>query len=131
MIILTGTGLNIYLSASAFLYFLICIYTWCQSVLATVSVFLRDMFYIYGIIIQILSYMTPIMYDINMLDPRLQIILKLNPLYHIITFARTIILYHQIPTTMDFAACIISSVASLIIGVVVFRKNQDKFIYYV
>ena len=74
--------------------------------------------------------MTPIMYDINMLDPRLQIILKLNPLYHIITFARTIILYHQIPTTMDFAACIISSVASLIIGVVVF-KNQDKFIYYV
>ena len=89
------------------------------------------MFYIYGIIIQILSYMTPIMYDINMLDPRLQIILKLNPLDHIITFERTIILYHQIPTTMDFAACIISSVASLIIGVVVFRKNQDKFIYYV
>ena len=99
--------------------------------LATVSVFLRDMFYIYGIIIQILSYMTPIMYDINMLDPRLQMVLKLNPLYHIITFARTIILYHQIPTSMDFAACIISSIASLIIGAVVFRKNQDKFIYYV
>ena len=98
---------------------------------ATVSVFLRDMFYIYGIIIQILSYMTPIMYDINMLDPRLQMVLKLNPLYHIITFARTIILYHQIPTSMDFAACIISSIASLIIGAVVFRKNQDKFIYYV
>ena len=71
-------------------------------------------------------------YSVNpMLDPRLQMVLKLNPLYHIITFARTIILYHQIPTSMDFAACIISSIASLIIGAVVFRKNQDKFIYYV
>ena len=133
VIILTGTGAEyLSFSASRFPLFFLFVFTLGVSLfLATVSVFLRDMFYIYGIIIQILSYMTPIMYDINMLDPRLQIILKLNPLYHIITFARTIILYHQIPTTMDFAACIISSVASLIIGVVVFRKNQDKFIYYV
>ena len=132
VIILTGTGLNIYHFLLPLSFIFLFVFTLGVSLfLATVSVFLRDMFYIYGIIIQILSYMTPIMYDINMLDPRLQIILKLNPLYHIITFARTIILYHQIPTTMDFAACIISSVASLIIGVVVFRKNQDKFIYYV
>ena len=145
VIILTGTGLNIYhfLLPLSFIFLFVftlgvrglntaaTIWLGVSLFLATVSVFLRDMFYIYGIIIQILSYMTPIMYDINMLDPRLQMVLKLNPLYHIITFARTIILYHQIPTSMDFAACIISSIASLIIGAVVFRKNQDKFIYYV
>ena len=132
VIILTGTGLNIYHFLLPLSFIFLCVFTLGVSLfLATVSVFLRDMFYIYGIIIQILSYMTPIMYDINMLDPRLQMVLKLNPLYHIITFARTIILYHQIPTSMDFAACIISSIASLIIGAVVFRKNQDKFIYYV
>lgn len=132
VIILTGTGLNIYHFLLPLSFIFLFVFTLGVSLfLATVSVFLRDMFYIYGIIIQILSYMTPIMYDINMLDPRLQMVLKLNPLYHIITFARTIILYHQIPTSMDFAACIISSIASLIIGAVVFRKNQDKFIYYV
>ena len=114
VIILTGTGLNIYHFLLPLSFIFLFVFT------LGVSLFLATV-----------SYMTPIMYDINMLDPRLQIILKLNPLYHIITFARTIILYHQIPTTMDFAACIISSVASLIIGVVVFRKNQDKFIYYV
>ena len=32
---------------------------------------------------------------------------------------------------VNIAGCIISSIASLIIGAVVFRKNQDKFIYYV
>ena len=100
-------------------------------ILSTISVFLRDMFYIYGIVLQILTYMTPIMYDITMLDPRLQLVLKLNPLYHIITFARTIILYHQMPSTTSFIACTVSSLVSLLIGLVVFKKNQDKFIYYV
>ena len=99
-------------------------------VLSTVSVFLRDMFYIYGIVLTILTYFTPIMYDINMLDPWIQRVLKLNPLYHYITFARTIILYDQIPSVRSFVICGVSAVVVLIIGVVVFKKNQDKFIYY-
>jgi len=89
------------------------------------------MFYIYGIVIQILTYMTPIMYDINMLSPKLQMVLKLNPLYHIITFCRTIILYHEMPDLRAFLICGGSAVIMLIIGLVVFKKNQDKFIYYV
>ncbi len=132
VIILTGTGLNIYhfLLPVSFL-FLFLFTLGVSLILATVSVFLRDMFYIYGIVLQILTYMTPIMYDINMLDPRLQIVLKLNPLYHIITFARTIILYHQVPSTQSFVICAVSALVSLVLGVIIFRKNQDKFIYYV
>ena len=99
-------------------------------VLSTISVFLRDMFYIYGIVLTILTYFTPIMYDINMLDPWMQNILKLNPLYHYITFARTIILYGQMPSVNNFLVCGLSAVFALFIGVVVFKKNQDKFIYY-
>ena len=57
-------------------------------ILSTLTVFLRDMLYIYGIVITILTYFTPIMYDISMLDPWIQQVLKLNPLYHYITFAR-------------------------------------------
>ena len=99
-------------------------------VLSTISVFLRDMFYIYGIVLTILTYFTPIMYDINILDSWIQRILKLNPLYHYITFARTIILYNQIPSLKSFVICGVSAVVVLIIGVVIFKKNQDKFIYY-
>ena len=132
VILLTGTWLNIYhLLLPVSFVFLFIFTLGIGLILATVSVFLRDMFYIYGILLQILTYMTPIMYDISMLDPRLQLLLKLNPLYHIITFGRTIILYHQIPSGMDFAVCFLSSLVSLVIGVLVFRKNQDKFIYYV
>lgn len=132
VIILTGTGLNVYHLLLPYSFLCLFVFTLgIGFILSTISVFLRDMFYIYGIVMQVLSYMTPIMYDINMLDPRLQMVLKLNPLYHIITFARTIILYHEMPSLSAFLICGGSAVITAVIGVIVFRKNQDKFIYYV
>lgn len=132
VIILTGTGLNIYHLVLPLSFVFLFMFTLGVSlILSTIAVFLRDMFYIYGIMIQILTYMTPIMYDINMLDPKLQILLKMNPLYHILTFARTIVLYHEMPSVQAFVICAGSGIASLLIGMIVFRKNQDKFIYYV
>lgn len=94
-------------------------------ILSTISVFLRDMFYIYGIVITILTYFTPIMYDISMLDPWIQHVLKLNPLYHYITFARTIILYADMPSIRSFLICGGSAIVVFLIGVIVFKKNQD------
>ena len=99
-------------------------------ILSTISVFLRDMFYIYGIVLTIMTYFTPIMYDISMLDPIIQKVLKLNPLYHYITFARTIILYDQVPSLRSFVICGASCLIVFIAGVIIFKKNQDKFIYY-
>ncbi len=101
-------------------------------ILSTIAVFLRDMFYIYGIILTIWTYLTPIMYDISIIDnPILQFIMKLNPLYQYINFARSIILYHWIPTAGQFAGCAISAIFFLLVGAFVFKKNQDKFIYYI
>ena len=128
----TGTGVNIY---HIFLpYAFICLFMFTLGmgfILSAVSVFLRDMFYIYGIIIMMWTYLTPIMYDISVISPTLQPFLKLNPLYHYINFAREIILYGRVPQPFTWITCLISSVIVLIIGVMVFRKTQDKFIYYV
>lgn len=99
-------------------------------ILSTISVFFRDMFYIYGIIVLLWTYLTPIMYDINMLSSTFIPILKINPLYHYINFARMIILYREVPSLGSWGACLLSSSVVFIIGVIVFKKNQDKFIYY-
>lgn len=128
----TGTGINIY---HIFLpYAFLCLFMFTLGmgfILSAVSVFLRDMFYIYGIVIMMWTYLTPIMYDISTISPTLQPFLKLNPLYHYINFAREIILYGRIPQPFTWLTCIVSAVVVLIIGVVVFKKTQDKFIYYV
>lgn len=133
VVLFTGTGLcwqHILLP-----YSFICLFIFTLGmcfILSTVAVFLRDMFYIYGIVITIWTYMTPIMYDINMVGASKFIyLLKLNPLYQYINFARTIILYHRVPTLGQFGMCLASALVVLFIGIIVFRKNQDKFIYYI
>jgi ABC-2 type transport system permease protein len=100
-------------------------------ILSTISIFFRDMFYIYGVILTLWTYATPIFYDISMLNPTVQNILKWNPLYMYIDFARTIILHNQMPSLNSFIMCALSSIIILILGVFVFRKKQDQFIYYV
>lgn len=132
VIFATGTGINWYhfLLPYAFL----CLFLFTVGfglILATISVFLRDMFYIYGIITMIWTYLTPIMYDINMISSKFQIFLKLNPLYQFINFARTIILYGNMPTVGQWAGCGVSAIIVLLFGIFIFRKKQDKFIYYV
>ncbi|NMA51105.1 MAG: ABC transporter permease [Mollicutes bacterium] len=133
IIIATGTGLN---WAHLFLpYSFICLFLFTVGmgfILSTIAVFIRDMFYIYGIIITIWTYLTPIMYDIKIIsNSTLQFLMKLNPLYQIINFARSIILYHNVPTLGQWAGCGVSGLVIFIIGIIVFKKNQDKFIYYV
>ena len=132
VILLTGTGLNIYHLLLPYAVVCLFMFTFGMSlILSTIAVFLRDIYYIYGVVIMFMMYLTPIMYDINMLSSWLIPILKINPMYHYINFCRMIIIYKQVPSVDSWIACAISSTIILVIGIVLFKKKQDKFIYYV
>ena len=100
-------------------------------VLSATSVLLRDIWYIYSIILTIWQYFTPIFYNISILPKQLQLLLKFNPLYQFLTTTRKIVLYGQGLTLINVLVITFSSLLMLIIGIVVFKKNQDKFIYYI
>lgn len=132
VIFATGTGVNIYHLVLPYAFLCLFVFTLGFGlILATVSVFLRDMFYIYGIVLTLWTYLTPIMYDISLISVNLQKFFKLNPLYQYINFIREIILYNQLPSLRSFLICGISALFFLVVGIIVFKKNQDKFIYYV
>ena len=133
VILITGTGLNWWHFLLPYSFICLFIFTVGMSfILATVTVFMRDMLYIYGIVLTLWTYLTPIMYDLTIIDNVFfQTVLKCNPLYQFINFARTIILYHSCPTIGQFVMCFVASVPFLIIGIIVFKKNQDKFVYYI
>jgi len=132
VIILTGTEitwLHIFLP-----YAVVCLFMFTLGVgliLSTIAVFLRDIYYIYGVVIMFMMYLTPIMYDIKMLDAWMIPILKLNPMYNFINFSRMIIIYRQMPSLDSWAACFISGFVVLVFGVILFKRKQNKFIYYV
>ena len=132
VIIATGTGLNWWHILLPFSFVCLFLFTVGMGfILSTISVFLRDMFYIYGIVLTIWTYLTPIMYDISIINPTLQFIMKFNPLYQFINFARSIILYGNCPTIGQFAGCAVSALVIFFLGIFIFKKKQDKFIYYV
>lgn len=98
--------------------------------LSCISVFFRDMFYIYGIVLTIWNYLTPVFYDVAILPAYAKSIMNFNPLYIFINSARQIILFSERPSFTILGICGLIAFGTLAIGAFVFKKKQDKFIYY-
>ena len=88
VIIATGTGLNWWHFLLPFSFICLFLFTVGMGfILSTISVFLRDMFYIYGIITTIWTYLTPIMFLMS-LSSNICIIIVLAKVFP--SFAHTI-----------------------------------------
>jgi lipopolysaccharide transport system permease protein len=100
-------------------------------ILATLTVFFRDIEHLYAVFLTLLMYGSAIMYPPNIIPANYQFLLTYNPLYASIVLFRDCFMYGQWfdPFTLVFA--IISSFAALAIGTVFFYKFQDKFILYI
>ena len=98
-------------------------------ILSTLAVFFRDLEYLWGVALMLIMYTSAVFYNVNNLGlGKKAQIFKLNPLYDIILNFRNAVLYGK---AFDMEALIISAIisfASLIVGVVLFYKQQDKFI---
>lgn len=99
--------------------------------LSCMSVFLRDVWHIYGIILTLWNYLTPIFYSIEILPVKLQFLMKFNPLYQFLNTARTIVVYEKMPSLATFGTITLFGISMFLIGGIVFKKKQDKFIYYI
>lgn len=100
-------------------------------ILSCISVFLRDVFHIYGIVLTLWNYLTPVFYSIEILPAKLQTLMQFNPMYQFLTAARSIVLYGQRPSITTLGILGLIGVGTLTIGSIIFKKKQDKFIYYV
>lgn len=95
--------------------------------LSSITVYLRDLEHIIGIVIQVMFYGTPIVYSIRTMDNVLVNILKLNPMTHIIEGYRSILYYQELPDFFGLGIVAIISVILVMIGFKVFDKLQKRF----
>jgi len=63
---------------------------WAVSAL---NVFIRDVGQIVGVVMQVGFWATPIFWDINMMPPKVQMILKLNPMFYVVQGYRESFIY--------------------------------------
>ena len=99
--------------------------------LSAMVVFFRDIGHIWGILLTVWMYASPIIYPLTMVPDWLANLIKLNPLYYYIDFFRNVMIYGTLPSMFDFVICVFYAVAMCLLGTVIFRKSQDKFVLYI
>ena len=100
-------------------------------ILSTVAVYFRDMFHLYGVLLTALSYLTPIFYPKEIIPEKYVFLINFNPLYYFVTMFREIMYYGRLPELNNHLICIIISGIALILGIIIFFKNQKQFILHI
>lgn len=132
-IVTFATGLLPKPSFILILYPIICLMVFTLGIsylLSTMMVFFRDTQFIWNVLIMIWLYATPIFYTENIIpSATIRKLYHCNPMYQFITFARTVLIDGVSPSPTAYILCLVASVVPFILGIVLFKKNQDKFIF--
>lgn len=105
--------------------------------LSVANVYFRDTEYFLTIILQIWMYLTPIIYPLSLVESAsksvgpllgtpitLFDIYRLNPMEHFVALFRQVIYDNRFPNLDDMLICLAWAVGSLVIGILVFRRNE-------
>ena len=99
-------------------------------ILSTLNTFFQDTQFLWGVVSTIWMYFTPVFYTENIIPEKFIKLYHTNPLYQYINFARTCIIDAQGPDLICYVYCLVPAVLMLLIGLLVFRRKQDKFALY-
>jgi lipopolysaccharide transport system permease protein len=94
--------------------------------LSAICVKYRDVKYIVPFFVQLLMFVSPVIYPTNIMGEKLKWLLYLNPLTGIISAHRACLLGH---TSVDFVSLGISAILTIVIFVsgIVYLKHTEKY----
>lgn len=95
--------------------------------LAAFQVIFRDIQYLVNIALLLGFYISPIFYDPNLLDPRLQAYFRFNPIVVLLNSYRSILLEGQIPPYWGLMEVLGVSLALLWLGFRLFQRAKNQF----
>jgi ABC-type polysaccharide/polyol phosphate export permease len=77
-----------------------------------------------------IMYSSAIFYPAEIIPEEYAFILKYNPLYYYIDGFRNVVYLGQTIDVHNLLICSLIAIFSLFLGIVIFQKNQHKFIFY-
>ena len=133
LIVCLVTGVQFKPAAILSFYFLACLIVFSLGIgllLSASMVFFRDTQFLWSVLSMIWMYATPIFYPESILPQQFKIVLQVNPLYYFLKSIRMCILDGLSPEPIVYVQCFGFALIMLLIGALVFRKSQDRFILY-
>jgi lipopolysaccharide transport system permease protein len=97
------------------------------SFLAAINVRFRDIRYALPFFIQLLFFMTPVIYPSSLIPARFAWVLQLNPVSYIISTSRSIFLHHGFLPIGDLIIALAVTLAIFFFGIFFFRRTERIF----
>lgn len=100
--------------------------------LSSSAIFFRDIIHLWSVFTTALMYASAIIYPVSMLEGSLMgYLIYLNPIFWYIDAFRQVTIYGNMLSIAHIVVCAACAVISVIVGSMVFKKGQDKFILYI
>lgn len=95
--------------------------------LAAANLFYRDIQYLFGLVILVWMYLTPVIYTTELFPEKYRWIFQINPMAVIINAYRQVILAGGMPNLVSLALALLVSLMILLIGYKIFKKLEGVF----
>ena len=129
VLLISGRGINLvallYLPVVMIVEYILCLGI--GLIVSALTVYLRDLQYILGIVVMALQYMTPVMYGSEMVPDWALPIFKANPMTPITEMYRQILYYKEIPHLMSLLYVLGIGIIFIALGFFCFNKLQKGF----
>ena len=99
-------------------------------ILCTLNVFFRDTRFLWSVVSLLWTYATPIFYPISIIPGAWQPLFRCNPMFQFIDFMRTLVLQGAWPSAGQWGACLACALLPLALGLIIFRRNEHKFVFH-
>ncbi len=95
-------------------------------IVSCLSVIIRDIPQLVTVAMQVLFYLTPILYPLESIPPEYRVLMLLNPMTPIVLAYRQIMVYGQAPDLLSLAYPTVLAAALLYLGYVFFKANEHR-----
>ncbi len=96
-------------------------------IVAGITVFVRDLGQIVGMLMTIWVFLTPIFYPPTLIPERLRFLLAANPMYALVESYRCLILKGQLPSLQSLAVLAFVALPTFLLGYWMFMRMQGAF----
>ena len=111
--------------------------------LSAATVYFRDIAHLYSVLLTMWIYLTPILYPIKLIEDQVTAkpddafirivyrVVTMNPMTHFVEYFRDVVMYNTVPGLHDNLVCIAVSLGVFLVGCLVFKKAEGKFILHI
>lgn len=96
-------------------------------IFSSITVYVRDVEYLLNVFMMLMFYLCPIVYSADMIPDKYLPLFKLNPMFHIISYYRTILYDKQVPNISHVLILFVACIGVLVIGYLIFQKCKKRF----